>query len=519
MSPIHSLTFVATALAGLTLGAAGPPAAQAAPGNAPPPILVTLNAHGHNFSISKDPETDWEGYQQQKQAQYDKHRAEILWLAQTTERLGARMSYQLNGEYVMDAVMAGDEAHLLLLESRGHSLSTHFHRYYYSGADGVWTGYSAAEETPELCGQSYADHIGVIEELLGHPLHRADGACGDREVSDALAELYGTTVETSSEALSWTEWNTFPMTPFRRALGTDMIEDPSVDRVSFGSFGQIGKDYPAGLHAVHTSVPQLQRHFLAVMAERQERYRLGMPPLVFSFAAMTHPDQNAGLHEEVGGLYRWLARWTNRTFPGSGQVAQFTTDAGVREALEAWEDEYSGLSSFTFDYDAYLEDPTSQSWPYLLEGVVTGMRDAELDDEVKTWRPQRVVAFRLDKRYMVRGEPNEDGQEPLCVSEDILGQMYLVWSNAGPKTIDFSSELPGVVFVRDGATGVLTAASAASLAVTGKPMLVVSDPTLFGDYEVDASCPGGAWPVEETGPGGPGGGGPGGGGPGGGFGG
>ena len=419
-----------TALATLTLGA-GSTASALPPADAPPPILITLQAHAHNFSINKDPDTDWEGYRSAKEFQYDKHRAEILWLAQQTERLGARMSYQLNGEYVMEAMDTGDEGHLLLLESRGHSMSAHFHRYYYSGSDGVWTGYNAAEDTPELCGQTYADHIGVIEEMLGHSLHRVDGACGDMALGDALADLYGLTVEVSSEALSWTEWNTFPPTAFRRQPGTHMIEDPTADRVTFGSFGQIGKDYPAGLHAVHTSVPQLKRHFLGVMAERQERHRLGLPPLVFSFAAMTHPDQNAGLHDEVGDLYRWLARWTNRSFPTSGQVAEFTTDQGVRDAVVAWEADYPGVSSFDFDYEAYEEDPTSQEWPGLLDGIVTGMRDAELDAEVKTWRKQRVVAFRLDKRYMVRGDSTEDGQEPLCVSEDILGQMYLVWSNAG----------------------------------------------------------------------------------------
>ncbi len=462
-----------TALA--VLAFASTQASAAAPSQAwYPPIQVTLNVHGHNYHYDQSPDAPC--LVEQRTAEYLEQRLELMWLASVADAYGAKLSVQLNGEYAQDAIDRDDTDHLTWLESQGHTLSTHFHWSYYDESVPAWVQFDRRDPSTDEVGETWADHLAFVEEAIGHPVHRVDPGVDADVLNDLLSALYGLSVETVSDVFSYARFNTKPFTPFRRQLFTALDENLAGPMIAIPTFGQIGADEPLGLHAVHTTVPQLQRHFLMVVAEWRERRRRGLTPKVFSFGTMTHFDQNADHHEDVLALVSWLADWSERLIDGK-QVSGFASDLELHSTFETWEKYYPGESSFSYEYELPLDPNWDAEWPYLLEGLVVGLRDAEFDEELLTWESQGVVVMRLDRRLIIRGPANPSGQQPM-VPTDILGEpIYLMWSDTGADvSVDFRSEQPGVLQVTDGESGATTNVTAQGLVVTPQPMLVEAAP-------------------------------------------
>ena len=437
-----------------------------------PPILVTLNVHGHNFHYRSRPGT--EAYEDERYTHFMEQRDELLWLVGIATESNAKFSFQLNGEYAQAAIEYGKTAHLRSAEDQGNTMSVHFHWVGFNDVNQYWLQCDRDNIMMRHVTEFWSDHVGFVDEAIGHSVNRVDVGVDAPIYNDILAANYGLSIETISDKFAYTRFNTNPFTAFRRKEFTPLLEDQNSAMISIPSFGQVGLSEPQGLHAVHTSVTQLQRHFLMVVTEWRERIRLGLTPRVFSFGARTHLDQNAEFHSEMIELVRWLKQWTERTTFGDYQVASFASDEDVRYTFEMWERYFPGESSFSFDYENSIEDTEkSQEWPYILEGIVIGLKDAELDRELTAWHELGVTVIRLDRRVIDRGLSDSNGQETLTVHDEISGQVYLMWSDAGEDvTIDFSKELSGLVRVIDGKTGVPSLDTATSLTVTERPMLV-----------------------------------------------
>ncbi|HJO06464.1 MAG TPA: hypothetical protein QGG37_03890, partial [Chloroflexota bacterium] len=245
------------------------------------PIYITVNAHGHNYGIPRTvyqgfvEDGNLEGWFKLKRRRYQHHRDEIMWLAEETERVGARMSYQLNGEYARDARVlmssgtSDDTGHLHDLIDRGHAMSAHFHPYVLSESDEFWEDIGSRTMTTTLMDQLWASHLDAIEATLGFGVVRVDPA-HNRDTDELAAHFlklineYGLQIENMGESFSNTHWVQRPWNVFRRDLKTELMEDLDGPMVTVHSYPQVGQATPQGRHVVITTVPQLKRRFIDI---------------------------------------------------------------------------------------------------------------------------------------------------------------------------------------------------------------------------------------------------------------
>jgi hypothetical protein len=441
-----------------------------------PPILVTVNAHGHNYGFPRQA-LQTGNFANMKATRYQKHRGEVMWLDEQARRVGAKMSYQLNGEYARDARLAEDDQHIRDLEAAGHSIGTHFHRFYLTEDDEFWQEFSAGQATFETVQRTWTDHIREVEAALGHPLLRCDPAAGSHDENDLLYPEFNIQIEPGGEVFSYTDWNIKPWNPYRRKVGTYCTEDSEGPRVAVASLGQVGSPEPQGLHSVHTTTSQLKRHFLMLLAEWREHERRGDPPKVWAWGIMTHPSSNHLYRDEMLDMFNFLAAFTDAETPRGTPIARFATDEEVAETFRTWEVENPGASSFDFDWESHLAWITQgtgspQPYPYLLEGVTLGLRDCDYVGELESWDQHAVRVHQFTNVDIMRGLANESGQRSMTLGSNRL-PVYLLWSDSGQgETIDFSSEKSGTLYVKDGISGAVTTADATRLTVTETPIVV-----------------------------------------------
>ncbi len=436
-----------------------------------PPILITINVHGHNYGFPEQASA-LDNWETTKQNRYDSDKEQILWIADLAESVGAQVNYQLNGEYCRDArVLNGDDtAHLVALEEAGHVMGSHFHMYRFSGENEFWKRVSTATASQADLEEIWSDQVGECEQTLGHTLFRIDPAImsslvDSEEIIEDLREASQPQIEPGSETFSYTDWNQKPWNPYRRMRGASLTEDPDRDILAVTSIGQVGKLVPAGKHQIMASVGQIQRQFLALVAEWRENERLGLTPKVWQFGIMTHPNQTITYQDEMQDVVEWLATWTEQTTEQGNAIAEFATDAKVLERFEQWEESYPGESSFDYDWEAYLAG-NPEPYPYLLEGVSLGLKDAELDEPLTDWEAEGVTVFRLYKREVVRGPADSEGLRSMDIRDLYEEPLYLLWSTTGESVeIDFSAEQSGALYQVDSETGELTTVNAGSLTV------------------------------------------------------
>lgn len=454
-----------------------------------PPIYITINAHGHNYGFSEQnyreyvAAGDLDGWYAQKAHRYGVQQTEILWLAEATERVGARMSYQLNGEYARDALYlhgdgdGGDTAHLRDLVARGHTMSAHFHPFRFSGENEYWENIGRLDMTTALMDDIWSSHMDAIELAVGSPVLRADPA-HDRDTPALLAHFnqllldYDLSVENVGEDFTRTHWGHRPLTVFRRDLDTALSEDLSGPILSVHSYPQVGTDAPQGLHVAITTVPQLKRRFMDIYAQWLYSQKTGQTPRIWTFGIMTHPDSNSRYHDEMTEMLDWLSGWTQTDSPWGGPVAEFTTDYGLGETFEAWEAEYPGASSFSFDLESY-EDGVDVAYPYDLEGMVLATRDAEFVSLMNQFSDQGVSGVELVYRDVHRSEPAANGAVVTTVG-DLGSPIYVLWSDAEDVTIDFAGVESGALYAADGVSGEVSEVSASTVTVGEVPVVVTS---------------------------------------------
>ena len=458
-----------------------------------PPIYITINAHGHNYGFPERmmdgfvSDGDLEGWYDTKRNRYETQRAEIMWLAEETERIGARMSYQLNGEYARDARILNDDVdHLLDLVDRGHSMSAHFHPYVFTGENEYWENVTNQTMTEELMANLWASHLDEIEETIGFGVSRADAA-HDRDNAELqnyfnqLREDYGLTVENVGESFSGTHWAHRPWNVFRRDVDTELLEDLDGPVLAVHSYPQVGREAPQGLHTVISTVPQLKRRFIDVYFQWLYAQKTGQTPRVWTFGLMTHPDSNRNYQDEMLDIMNWLAEWTDAQSPWGGPVAEFTTDYDLAETFEQWEADYPGTSSFSFDLEAY-DRGEDVPYPYDLEGMVLGTHDGEFVGTLTDWEDDGVIVVELVHRNVERGPEQPNGAVETTVL-DLGLPLYVLWTHGDPVTIDFSNTESGTLYVQDGMTGEITGVDASEIEVSEVPIVVSSTDEYFSNSE------------------------------------
>jgi hypothetical protein len=462
-----------------------------------PPIYITVNAHGHNYGLPRATyqgfvdDGDLDGWFELKRRRYQRHRDEILWLAEETERLGARMSFQLNGEYARDAFTtlatggSDDTGHLADLVAGGHAMSAHFHPYVLSDADEFWEDVGARPMTTELMDQLWADHLGSIETALGFGVIRADAAHSrDTEELAAhvlrLLERYDQQIENVGESFTTTHWAQRPWNTFRRDLETELMEDLEGPMVTIHSYPQVGRAVPQGLHVVISTVPQLKRRFIDLYMQWLYSQVTGQTPRIWTFGIMTHPGSNAQFQDEMRDMLEWLAEMTAQESPFGGPVAEFITDTSLLARHEAWEAQYPGVSAFSFDLEAY-EAGEEVPYPYDLEGMVLATHDGELVGFLDSWADEGVIAIELVHRHVERSEVQPNGSVTTTIG-GLEESLFLLWTPGDPVVIDMSAEVGPSLFRCDGVTGAVDAIAGSAVTVTHVPQVVsVTDAYFSGE--------------------------------------
>jgi hypothetical protein len=189
------------------------------------------------------------------------------------------------------------------------------------------------------------------------------------------------------------------------------------------------------------TVPQMQRRFLMLYAEWLARERSGAEDKVWTYGFVVHPNYGDQYNADIQKFLSWLdEHFIGKASVHGNVIARYSSVGEIAAEYEAWEDKHSGVSSFSFQAD----DPypyTYELAPIMLEGAAY-VGDVDLGEGVN--------CFQLSKE----GHP-----------------IYLMWSDIGERTVDFSGEVAGQVRVTKVA-GAESTQDSAAIDVTEEPLFV-----------------------------------------------
>jgi hypothetical protein len=190
----------------------------------------------------------------------------------------------------------------------------------------------------------------------------------------------------------------------------------------------------------------MQRHFLMLYTEWLSRERSGAEDRVWTFGFVFHPEDGDTFNDALVEFLDWLDdNFIGKVSPHGNIIARYATINEIANEYTAWEAAHPNTSSFNWvagdDYPY-----TYAVVPKMLEDVVYNSQ-IDLDDGVS--------CFKLIKET-----------QPI----------YLMWSDQGERTVDFSGEMSGVVWVTD-MKGAQSAQPASALTLKEDPMFVEAQPT------------------------------------------
>jgi len=445
------------------------------------PIQFVFNTHGHSFQLDEPAAFDTDWYDS-LDGRYSRQREQFDWLIDEAESRGGRMSMQLNGEYARHARLAGDAAHVNDADAAGHAMGAHFHTDYFTGAHEFWDELVGDEQTPAGLAEVWSTHLEEIELLLGHEPTRIDAAVPLQTHNDwrsyeyELARADACAVGAGETFAGVLEYNHNPFTPYRRAAFSEHIEDFDGLTLAIPSYPQVGIDAPRGAHRLFTTVPQLQRQFLMILANRHYEQSIDAPVRVWTMGVMTHLDSNGGAQDDVRSWLDFLTDiYRDTTDDDGSRSVEWTTDEELIATFEAWEADHPDESAFDFDVHAH-EAGDAQPYPYALEPLARALVGADYAEELDLG--PGVVAWRLEHRELWVDGYDRFGN-PNLVLDPTTGDLILAWSTFGDRSADVRATFGGPLHVLDAATGGITSGWASAIPVGTAPVLIADDAALL----------------------------------------
>ncbi len=479
-------------------------AAQSAAEN---PIYVTFVIH---FDPLFAP-----GGRVDKQA-YERERDNLAWLADYFDQI----EHEKGPEFVpkLTLEIAGDHAEyysedpvglalLKRLYAKGHQLGIHFHSNYKAGPH-LWPN-ARPQDTPQNRQRVTTDHISEVDALVAKiigssdlaAIRRANHIITGQFLDEELARQMGFDLFTGgrNEVLNLffdhDVYNPWRPATARESGGWALAEDVKGYWILVPQapvLGAIGEHFPlpAGVPPEYTkgmrsmvwqdlSIPAMKRKFWHLYLEWLDRQKSANPAdqrvWVFGWHEHTNnlfADDGAygnirNLRDEVREFVNWLNEHFVNKRPADGKlIAQYATTEEVADAFRAWETAHPGQSSFNYpvrvrDWNAY---------PYQLKGLARELLYAHYETEITAFRAQGVNVHKLlktDGRNWVY-------QNGRVVSTKPTWDIYLLWSEAGEKTVDFSNVLTGTLKCVAGRSGAETVQSATSLRIPEEAIVCTS---------------------------------------------
>jgi hypothetical protein len=437
--------------------------AVAAPSQTEAPLPVTGGAPDYeppiNFFLILhiDPEMDLETNTFKATPDvYQITHDEIDWLMTEAARHDLHFTALYNGWYPKWALDHNDLAQFEQLLAAGHEIGSHAHRLTYDPEQDLWIAhvdetnkYGRPNYDAALTLQSWEDAYTYVDRLLTQI-----GASGQNQTMCAvpfmcsdegqLMSQFGFTIAAGGRSEKATSyfghivWN-----PWRQAgndeFGHELEEDLNASFIGLDHLAQVG--IRGGAHGMDLSVPQLQRRFLMLYAEWLSRERTAADDKVWTFGFVYHPNDGDNFNAELVEFLTWLdANFVGKTSPHGNLIARYASVGDIAQQFYAWEAEHPGVSSFSY----VLGDP----YPYTYEFLPQKLENADYEANVDLG--SGVTCFRLSR----------DGQP-----------IYLMWSDSGTLSIDFSSQLSGQVHLTD-ARGQTSLQEASAIQLTEEPLLV-----------------------------------------------
>lgn len=473
---------------------------------------VTENPISITFVIHFDP-LFAPGGRVDRQA-YERERDNLAWLADFLDQLEREQGPDFVPKLTLE--IAGDHAEyysedpvglalLKRLYAKGHQLGMHFHSNYKAGPHN-WPD-ARSQNTPEMRRRVTTDHIREVDALVAKiigttdptAIRQANHAITGHFLDEALAQQMGFDLLTGgrNEALNlFFDHDVY--NPWRPTMGPGawpLAEDSTSPWVLIPQapvLGAIGEHFPlpAGVPPEYTqgmrsmvwqdlSIPAMQRKFWHLYLEWLARQRSQDPVAqrVWGFGWHEHTnnlfaDDGAygnirNLRDEVREFVNWLnENFVNKRTSDGKLIAKYATVEEVVSDFRLWEQAHTGQTSF--NYPVRVRD--WNVYPYQLKGLTRELMYTHYETEITAFRAQGVNVHKLlktDGRNWVY-------QNGRVVSIKPTWDVYLLWSEAGEKMIDFSSVLSGTVKCASGRSGVEKVQSAASLLVTEEPIICVT---------------------------------------------
>jgi hypothetical protein len=416
-----------------------------------PPINVMMILH-------IDPNMDKEaGIFEVTPEVYQRTRDEIIWLADESARHDLHFTSLYNGWYTKEALELGELQQFTHLLEAGHELGTHAHSLTYDSVQDLWREridevrrYGRPVYNADLATQSWYEadyYMDAVMDAIGtagsnQTMCAVPFLCSDEGLMMAeygFSYAAGNRSERGLGLFGHIIWN-----PWRPASsdepGHEIEEDLNANFIAVDHHAQIGTATEAhGM--VDTDTEALKRHFLMLYVEWLNRERTGAEDRVWTFGFIYHPNYGNRYNDDVIEFLDWLDRYfVGQTSPHGHQIARYATVAEVGHEYLEWESNHPGTSSFSY----VAGDP----YPYTYAFIPSKLEDAVYETVIDLG--PGVNCFKLSK----------DGKP-----------IYLLWSDAGEVTVDFSGELSGQVQVTN-SVGDQFSQDASAIIMTEEPVFI-----------------------------------------------
>lgn len=497
---LHSRLLLVVLLAVTACGAAGAAGSDAEAGGSPArdaPIHVTFVIHFDPLPAPQGEVARWG---------YEAERDNLAWLAGLLERIERERGKEFVPRLTLE--MAGDHAEWYLEDETGlellrrlhakgiHSFGTHFHTNY-KAAPHRWL---PAQASPHAARKVTADHVAEVDRLVGRligsddpkAIRRANHTITGHYLDQGLAAEMGFDTLTGgrNEALNlFFDHDVYH--PWRPALGWPLSEDRSSTWVLvpqapvLGVIGEhapiprgVPEEYTRGMRRMiwqDLSLPAMRRKLLHLYLEWSHAARTAPDGRVWVFGWHEHtndlfPDEMQGrfLRKLRGPLAEYID-WLNDHFigrrtPDGRLIAVYANTDQVQRAFLAWEKAHPGESSF--HYPAVERD--WERYPHRLKHLTWELMYSHHVEEIRALDGQGVHVHKLlrteGRDWAIRdGAVAATGPTQVC---------YLVWSERGGTTVDFSGIVTGRLRTVGGRTGKKCVVDATALPLADEPLIV-----------------------------------------------